>query len=81
MTRESAANDGKQTMTKSSSSSVSRVLTILLACLAAIVGFLAFNVVDGVFGQTQAILGIAACIATTVFVFRRSTPEKEDSGV
>jgi uncharacterized membrane protein YuzA (DUF378 family) len=65
----------------SSSSSGSRVLTILMACLAAIVGFLAFNVVDGVFGQTQAILGIAACIAATVFVFRRSPSREEDADV
>jgi uncharacterized membrane protein YuzA (DUF378 family) len=52
-----------------------------MACLAATLGFLAFNVVDGVFGQTQAILGIAACIATTVLVFRRKTRETEDAGV
>jgi uncharacterized membrane protein YuzA (DUF378 family) len=52
-----------------------------MACLAAILGFLAFNVVDGVFGQTQAILGIAACIATTVFVFRRPQSREEDADV
>jgi uncharacterized membrane protein YuzA (DUF378 family) len=68
-------------MTESSRSSASRILAILMACLAAILGFLAFNVVDGVFGVAQAIVGLAACIATTVFVFRRSTPEKEDTGV
>jgi uncharacterized membrane protein YuzA (DUF378 family) len=68
-------------MTESSRSHASRVLAILTACLAAIIGFLAFNVVDGVFGVAQAIVGLAACIATTVFVFRRSTPEKEDTGV
>jgi uncharacterized membrane protein YuzA (DUF378 family) len=68
-------------MTESSRSSASRILAILMACLAAILGFLAFNVVDGVFGQTQAILGIAACIATTVLVFRRKTRETEDAGV
>jgi uncharacterized membrane protein YuzA (DUF378 family) len=68
-------------MTESSRSSASRILAILMACLAAIIGFLAFNVVDGVFGVAQAIVGLAACIATTVFVFRRSTPEKEDTGV
>ena len=68
-------------MTESSRSFASRVLAILTACLAAIIGFLAFNVVDGVFGQTQAILGIAACIAATVFVFRRSPSREEDADV
>jgi len=68
-------------MTESPRTPVSRIVSILLACLAAIIGFFAFNVVDGVFGLAQAILGLAACIATTVFVFRRSTPEKEDTGV
>jgi uncharacterized membrane protein YuzA (DUF378 family) len=68
-------------MTESSRSSASRILAILMACLAAILGFLAFNVVDGVFGQTQAILGIAACIATTVFVFRRPQSREEDADV
>ena len=65
-------------MTESRRSSASRIVNLLLACLAALVGFLAFNVVDGVFGSTEAILGLAACIATTVFVFRRSAPGKED---
>jgi uncharacterized membrane protein YuzA (DUF378 family) len=68
-------------MTESRRSSASRILAILMACLAAILGFLAFNVVDGVFGQTQAILGIAACIAATVFVFRRSPSREEDADV
>jgi len=54
---------------------------MLPACLAAIMGFFAFNVVDGVFGLAQAILGLAACIATTVFVFRRSPPGEEDTDV
>ena len=68
-------------MTVPSRSSASRIIAILLGCLTAIIGFVAFNVVDGVFGVPQAILGIAACIATTVFVFLRSSPEKEDTGV
>jgi uncharacterized membrane protein YuzA (DUF378 family) len=59
--------------------SISRIVSILLACLTAIIGFLAFNVVDGVFGPGQATLGLAACIATTVFVVWRSPPEKEDT--
>jgi uncharacterized membrane protein YuzA (DUF378 family) len=37
---------------------------IVLACLAALIGFFAFNVVDGVFGVAPAILGLAACIAS-----------------
>ena len=68
-------------MTESSRSSASRILAILMACLAAILGFLAFNVVDGVFGIAQAILGLAACIAATVFVFRRSPSREEDADV
>ncbi len=56
-------------------------MTILLGCLTAIIGFIAFNVVDGVFGVPEALLGIAACIATTVFVFRRSPLVKEDTDV
>jgi type IV secretory pathway TrbD component len=68
-------------MTMSSGASGSRIITILLGVLTAIIGFVAFNVVDGVFGVAQAILGIAACIATTVFVFRRSPPPGEDTDV
>ncbi len=64
-------------MAESSQSSASRVLAILMACLTALLGFLAFNVVDGVFGVAQALIGLAACIATTVFVFRRP-PSRED---
>jgi uncharacterized membrane protein YuzA (DUF378 family) len=68
-------------MTISSRASASRVITILLGCLTAIIGFFAFNVVDGIFGLPEALLGIAACIATTLFVFRRSPPVKEDTDV
>ena len=68
-------------MTMSSRASASRIITILLGCLTAIIGFFAFNVVDGIFGVTKAILGIAACIATTVFVFRRSPPGQESADV
>jgi uncharacterized membrane protein YuzA (DUF378 family) len=64
-------------MTRSPSSFASRVLTIVLGCLTAIIGFIAFNVVDGLFGVTEAIAGLAVCIATTVFVFRRSPPGEE----
>jgi uncharacterized membrane protein YuzA (DUF378 family) len=68
-------------MTESSRSSASRILTILFGCLAALMGFFAFNVVDGIFGLPEALLGIAACIATTVFVFGRSPREEEDTNV
>ncbi len=68
-------------MTMSSRASASRIITILLGCLTAIVGFFAFNVVDGVFGLPEALLGIAASIATTLVVFRRSQPVREDTDV
>ena len=61
--------------------SASRILAILMACLAALVGFFAFNVVDGVFGFVPSLAGLAACIATTVFVYRRSPPAGEDTDV
>ena len=47
------------------------------AVLTGLVGFLAFNVVDGVFGLVEAIVGLAACVAVTVFVFRRAPAEEE----
>ena len=68
-------------MTESSQSSASRVLAMLMACLTALLGFFAFNVVDGVFGVAPALIGLAACIATTVFVFRRSPSAGEDADV
>jgi uncharacterized membrane protein YuzA (DUF378 family) len=49
-------------------------MSLVAALLAGLAGFLAFNVVDGVFGLVPAILGLAACVATTVFVVRRSPP-------
>ena len=66
-------------MTGSPRTSASRLASLLLASLAAIMGFFAFNVVDGVFGVSQAILGLAAWTATTVFVFRRSPPPGRDT--
>ena len=66
-------------MTESPRTSASRIASMLPACLAAIMGFFAFNLVDGVFGLAQAILGLAACIAMTVFVFRRRPPGEEDT--
>jgi uncharacterized membrane protein YuzA (DUF378 family) len=65
-------------MTEFPRTSASRIVSILLACLATIIGFFAFNVLDGVFGVVPAILGLAACIATTVFVLSRSPPGEED---
>jgi uncharacterized membrane protein YuzA (DUF378 family) len=73
--------DPDPTMTESPRTSASRIGSVLPACLAAIVGFFAFNVVDGVFGLAQALLGLAACIAITVFVFWRSPPVEEDTDV
>ena len=46
--------------------------------LAGLAGFLAFNVVDGVFGVVEAMIGLAACIAVTVFVVRRSPATAEE---
>jgi membrane associated rhomboid family serine protease len=54
------------------------VLAILSACLAAILGFLAFNVIDGVFGFGKSLIGLAAGIALTVLVFRRP-PRGQDA--
>jgi uncharacterized membrane protein YuzA (DUF378 family) len=48
------------------------------AVLAGLAGFLAFNVVDGVFGVVEAMIGLAACIAVTVFVVRRSPATAEE---
>ena len=68
-------------MTESPRTSASRMASLLLPCLAAIMGFFAFNVVDGVFGLAPAMIGLAACIATTVLVFRRSPPGEEGTDV
>ena len=68
-------------MTESPRGTASRIASVLLATIAAIMGFVAFNVVDGIFGVSEAILGLGACIATTVFVFRRSPPAGEDTDV
>jgi uncharacterized membrane protein YuzA (DUF378 family) len=67
--------DRETTMTKSRRTSASGLVAALLAALA---GFLAFNVIDGVFGLVKAILGLVAFIAVTVFVVRRSPPGKEE---
>ena len=67
-------------MTEFPRTSASRIASTLLACLVGILGFLAFNVVDGVFGLAPSILALAAGIAMTVFVFRHSPPREEDTG-
>jgi uncharacterized membrane protein YuzA (DUF378 family) len=54
-------------------------MSLVAAVLTGIAGFIAFNVVDGVFGVAKAILGVVACIAITVFVIRRSPPPEEKS--
>ncbi len=61
--------------------SASRVVSILFACVTGILGFFAFNIVDGIFGVPEAILGISACIATTIVVFRRRPPREADTDV
>ena len=50
---------------------------VIAAVLTGLAGFLAFNVVDGVFGFAVSILGLLACIAVTVFVVWRSLPPEE----
>jgi uncharacterized membrane protein YuzA (DUF378 family) len=62
-------------MTKTRRSSALDVLAALLTGLA---GFIAFNVVDGVFGLAEAILGLVACIVITIVVVRRATPGVEE---
>jgi hypothetical protein len=52
-------------------------MSFLAAVLTGLAGFLAFNVVDGVFGLVESILGLVVCIAVTVFVVRRSPPPEE----
>ena len=51
---------------------------LIAAVLTGLAGFLAFNVVDGVFGFVESILGLLACIAVTVFVVWRSPPPEEE---
>jgi uncharacterized membrane protein YuzA (DUF378 family) len=53
-------------------------MSLVAAVLTGLAGFVAFNVVDGVFGDVEAILGVVACIAVTVFVVRRSPSGKEE---
>ena len=66
-------------MSETSRDTSSRIFAVLSACLTAIGGFLAFNVIDGVFGVTESLVGLAAGIATTVLIFRRA-PRGRDAG-
>jgi uncharacterized membrane protein YuzA (DUF378 family) len=52
-------------------------MSLLAALLTGLVGFMAFNLFDTVFGIPEAIVGLVAWIALTVFVFRRSPPAEE----
>ena len=62
-------------MTRSRGTSASSLVAAVLTGLA---GFIAFNVVDTVFGVPLAIAGLAVWIAVTVLVYRRSPPAGED---
>jgi uncharacterized membrane protein YuzA (DUF378 family) len=56
----------------------SSALHFLAALLTAVMGFMAFNLFDTVFGVPKAIAGLVAWTALTVFVFRRSPPAEEE---
>jgi hypothetical protein len=49
-------------------------MRLLAGVLTSLAGFLAFNVIDGVFGDRESILGLLLCIAVTIVVIRRSRP-------
>jgi uncharacterized membrane protein YuzA (DUF378 family) len=53
-------------------------LYFLAALLTGLAGFLAFNVIDGVFGFVESLIGLSASIVATVFVVRRSPPPEEE---
>ena len=53
-------------------------LSLVAAVLTGLAGFMAFNVFDTVFGVPEALVGLVAWIALTVFVFRRSPPPEEE---
>jgi uncharacterized membrane protein YuzA (DUF378 family) len=61
-------------MTRSHGTSARRLVAAVLTGLA---GFFAFNVVDGVFGFVESLLGLVACVAATVFVVWRAPPPEE----
>jgi uncharacterized membrane protein YuzA (DUF378 family) len=53
-------------------------MSLVAALLTGLAGFLAFNVIDGVFGFGESLIGLAASIAATAFVFRRSAAPEEE---
>ncbi len=55
-----------------------RPATLIAGVLTGLAGFMAFNVFDTVFGVPEAIVGLVAWIALTLFVFRRSPPTEEE---
>jgi hypothetical protein len=62
-------------MSRSHGTSIKGLVGALLAALA---GIAAFNAIDGVFGQIEAIGTLVASIALTAFVVRRSPPADEE---
>jgi uncharacterized membrane protein YuzA (DUF378 family) len=66
--------DRETIMPGSLRSSAANVVAALLTGLA---GFMAFNVFDTVLGVSNAIVGLVAWAALTVFVYRRSPPAGE----
>jgi uncharacterized membrane protein YuzA (DUF378 family) len=54
-------------------------MRLIAALLTGLVGFFAFNVIDGVFGLVASLLGLALSIATALFVVWRSRPPEKES--
>ena len=54
------------------------IVGFLAALVTGLAGFMAFNVIDTVFGVPEAIVGLVAWIALTVFVFRHAPRARED---
>jgi uncharacterized membrane protein YuzA (DUF378 family) len=54
------------------------VVGFLAALVTGLGGFIAFNVFDTVFGVPEAIVGLVAWMALTVFVFRRAPRAREE---
>jgi uncharacterized membrane protein YuzA (DUF378 family) len=53
-------------------------MSVVAALLTGLAGFIAFNVVYGVFADVEAIFGLVACIAVTVFVLSRTQTERHE---
>jgi uncharacterized membrane protein YuzA (DUF378 family) len=54
-------------------------MRLVAALLTGLVGFFAFNVIDGVFGFVESLIGLVASIAATVVVVWRSPLPQEES--